>query len=424
VAPTKKTKSVNDRAASIDLASFIQNNPWSTVETKGSELRVKSPWNDVSLELVTNNLKVRREFKCLNNLVLPERLNAIYHVDRKQIEYIFDDLFGIEDPLPSQNFVFRWRSHDHVCHYEAASDRLLFLARVFKPVSGTSSDYRNLLELRNLQLQKRLPKKMSDYYKSQKPVSFYIDNLLSYEEEYLLSLSKHLNFYMGYFNRVSPQIEVRMASTLPASVRSGPKTIEIIPPMITAVDLDPFLLDLNLAATFGDTRLRILYYYQILEYGAFYWVEDSVKSAICKILQAPDLQSNLEDYFPKLIEALVPTRQNDEHKIRKVIECRVEPQAIWAEIRAKMEYFSSGHVFEGGFRLEPIVSPDTTEEAFAKMWSPKLFETIRAIRNSLVHARESRTEAVISPTVGNSSLLRPWISVVRRMAEQVTIYDR
>src|SRR5436853_4168342 len=117
---------------------------------------------------------------------------------------------------------------------------------------------------------------MSYYYKSQKPVSFFIDNLLSYEEEYLLSLSKHLNFYMGYFNRVSPQIEVRTASTLPTSVRSGPQTIEIIPPMITAVDLDPFLLDLNLAATFGDTRLRILYYYQILEYGAFYWVEDSV----------------------------------------------------------------------------------------------------------------------------------------------------
>jgi hypothetical protein len=149
-----------------------------------------------------------------------------------------------------------------------------------------------------------------------------------------------------------------------------------------------------------------------------------VKSAICRILQAPDLQSNLDAYFPKLIEALVPTRQNDEHKIKRVIESRVDPKTIWSEISSNIVYFSAEHIFEGGFRLDPQVSLDTTEEAFSKMWSPKLFETIRAIRNSLVHARESRTEAVISPTVGNSRLLAPWIPVVRRMAELVTIYDR
>ena len=171
-------------------------------------------------------------------------------------------------------------------------------------------------------------------------------------------------------------------------------------------------------------RLRFLYYYQILEYAAFYWVEDSVKNAICKILQAADLQSKLDDYFPKLIEALVPTRQNDEHKIRRVTECRIDPKTIWTEVSGNLEYFCAPHEFEGGFVLPPLVSSDTTEEAFSKMWSPKLVETLRAIRNSLVHARESRTEAVIVPTVANARLLRPWIPVARRMAEQVTIFDR
>ncbi len=82
------------------------------------------------------------------------------------------------------------------------------------------------------------------------------------------------------------------------------------------------------------------------------------------------------------------------------------------------------HVGElGGFTLSPPVSKDTSQEAFEKMWSQKIGDTLKNIRNSLVHARESRTQEVIYPTVGNDRLLRPWLPVVRAVAEQVTMFD-
>jgi hypothetical protein len=423
---SKTAKSVASREARSQsvLSEFVRVNPWSKVHVDAKGAKIELPWNDGSLELTIANVKRNREVECLNQLVLPERFNAIYHRDRKCVEFIFSHLFDAEEPMPSEEFTFRWRSHDYICHYGPASDRVLLLARIFRPVRGSSSDYRHLSEVHDFQLQHRLPKEIRTFYESRKVVSFFVENVDSYNEEALIALAKHLNFYLSYFDRSSPQIDIMTIVPLHLPSKPSPKKPEIVPPVISAVELDPFLLDLNLAAKVGDTRLRILYYYQILEYAAFYWVEDSVKSSICRILQAPDLQSNLDNYFPKLIEALVPTRQNDEHKIKRVVESRVDPKAIWTEISSDLPYFSAEHIFEGGFRLEPLVSIDTTQEAFSKMWSPKVFEMTRMIRNSLVHARESRTEAVISPTVGNSRLLRPWIPVVRRMAELVTVYDR
>jgi hypothetical protein len=383
------------------------------------------PWNDRSLKLVAKTAKDKRALGCLNSLILPERFNAIYHCDRREIEYIFDDLFDPDDPVPAQKFAFRWRSQDYLCRYAPASERLFFLARIYEPLKGSSSNYRHLDELHDFQVQHKLPPTLRRWFKSRKAISFFVSNVDKYHEEHFIALAKHLNFYMSYFDRSSPRIDIVEPSPATAESASAgvPRAPEVIPPLITAVELDPFLLDLNLSAPSAEIRLRLLYYYQILEYAGFYWVEDSVKSAICRILQAPDLQVKLDDYFPKLIEALVPTRQNDEHKIRRVAESRVDPAIIWTEISQNIQYFSSAHQFEGGFVLEPLVSPDTTEAAFSKMWSPKLIETFRSLRNSLVHARESRTEAVIFPTVANSRLLRPWVPLARRIAEQVTIYD-
>lgn len=422
--PATGNKRRNLHLSDVDFAEFIRTNPWSKVHKDGKKIRVELPWNDTSLELVVENTRDARESRCLNYLVLPERFNAIYHRDRKCIEYIFNHLFDRDDPMPSQQFAFRWRSRDYLCRYLPASDRLLFLARSLRPLRSATSDYRHLGELHDFQLQRKLPKELRKFYESSVAISFFVHDVEQYEEELFIDLAKHINFYLGYFDRSSPQIDILPIASPPAPNDAKPRKPEIVPPLITAVDLDPFLLDLNLAAKVGNARLRILYYYQILEYAAFYWVEDSVKGSICKILQAPDLQSNLDEYFPKLIEALVPTRQNDEHKIKRVIESRVDPKSIWLEINSDLAYFSAEHIFEGGFRLEPVVSGDTTEEAFSKMWSPKLIDTIRMIRNSLVHARESRTEAVISPSIGNARLLTPRIPVLRRMAELVTVYDR
>lgn len=46
---------------------------------------------------------------------------------------------------------------------------------------------------------------------------------------------------------------------------------------------------------------------------------------------------------------------------------------------------------------------------------------LETMRNVLVHARESRENVVIKPTSKNSELLRPYLYLIRRLAEVVII---
>jgi hypothetical protein len=405
-----------------ELGEFTRNNPWSRVERRSRGLTILSPWNDSTLVLSIGK-EDRAHLQCLNGLVLPERFNAIFHVAEHRLEFIFNSLFDKNDPLPSEPFKFQFQGRTFECYYAGPSPELSFLARVYRPVqTGVDASFRNLDDLQTFQQAKVFPKELRAYWQDKKGVSFFVGGLDKYEEDFVVLLAKHLNFYMGYFERQSPLVQI-LSVTSPADEEDELPLQKSLPSSINATELDPFLLDLSLAARDGQIRLRFLYYYQMLEYSAYYWVEETVKTAICRVLKAPDLQAKIDDYFPKLIEALSPTRQQDEHKIRRVIESRVEPHAIWNVVRQELTYFSSPQQFDGGFVLEPVLSKEITEDAFVKMWTPKILDTIRAVRNSLVHARENRTQAVIFPTVANDRLLRPWLPVIRLIAEQVMLFE-
>jgi len=233
-----------------------------------------------------------------------------------------------------------------------------------------------------------------------------------------------MNFYMSYFARRAPQINIHYNAPKPTGKPKRATDVKNLPALISGVELDPNLLDFNLAASYGEVRLRFVYYYQIIEYAGFYWVEDSVKNSICKILQSPDLQTRLDEYIPRLLDALVQRNQDHEAKMRKVVEVRVNASDLWKEIIAEWDFFTTTQMFDGGFVVEPLVSKETTQDAFEKMWTPKIFNMLKNIRNALVHARENRSEAVILPTVANDERLRPWIPLIRRVAEQITIYDQ
>jgi hypothetical protein len=382
-APRKK-RSVRDYKNEID--EFLKNNPWSKAEKRRGDLLIRTPWNDSTL-ILSIGKKEAASLHLLNRVILPERFNAVFHPRESRLEFIFNSLFDKNDPLPSEPFKFQFQGHTYDCSYAAPSPELLFLARVYRPVqSGVDSAFRNLDDLQDVQQAKDFPKELRAYWHAQKGLSFWVGGVEKYEEDFVVLLSKHLNFYMGYFERQSPQIQILSVAS-PADEDDELPLQKSLPTTINATELDPFLLDLSLAAREGQLRLRFLYYYQMLEYSAYYWVEDAVKTAICRVLKAPDLQARMDDYFPKLIEALSPSRQQDEHKIRRAVECRVEPRAVWNQMKQELTYFASQHQFEGGFLLEPVLSKDSTEDAFVKMWSPKILDTIRAIRNSLVACR-------------------------------------
>jgi hypothetical protein len=58
------------------------------------------------------------------------------------------------------------------------------------------------------------------------------------------------------------------------------------------------------ASLTGDPIRRFLYNYQILEYAAFYHIDDDVKRAIRKVLISPSAVSNLEKSMREIIEAI------------------------------------------------------------------------------------------------------------------------
>jgi hypothetical protein len=115
-------------------------------------------------------------------------------------------------------------------------------------------------------------------------------------------------------------------------------------------------------------------------------------------------------------------RQSDEAKLSKIVETRCFPEVVWKELQQDLSYFSKKQEFDGGFNIEPFISADMTFESFSAMWIPKTPDTLRKIRNALVHGRESRLGASISPTEANEIKIRPWIPVIRRIAEQVIIF--
>ena len=193
------------------------------------------------------------------------------------------------------------------------------------------------------------------------------------------------------------------------------------PDSISCGQKDEFLLDFLLAANEVETRMSFIYYYQVLEYAAFYYIDSEVKKKLYLILNSPTIHSNSDIHLNKIVDSLTDYRQSDEAKLNKIVENLCDPEIIWREIESNKTIFINPQNFEGGFKLNSLISEDTTFDTFKTMWIPKLPDMLRKIRNSLVHGRESRQEFFISPTTVNDNKLFPWNNLIRRVAEQVVI---
>ncbi|MFW9824585.1 MAG: hypothetical protein ACFFE4_16705 [Candidatus Thorarchaeota archaeon] len=261
-----------------------------------------------------------------------------------------------------------------------------------------------------------------DFFKNRTPISFFVSGFEKFDEEKIVAVSKHINFYMSYYDRKSPAIIFHSEKT---EQSDKIKELQLIgtefPKMISSSQKDPFLLDLHLAAREAQTRLRFIYYYQILEYAAFYYIDTETKQKMMKIIISPDIHAFPEKYINSMVEILSRYREQDEAKINKIVNLCCSPDIIWNEISENFSYFTQKQEFEGGFLIESFVSEETTLSSFSSMWIPKTPDTLRKIRNALVHARESRLGSIISPSLENDIKLRPWIPIIRRIAEQVLI---
>ena len=362
----------------------------------------------------------------LNAVHLPPRFTAIYHRDLQQLEFIYEFLENSAEVL-ERSFQFNYRSRNYSCRFGRSSDRLLTIARHFRPTRPPSDTrYRNLIPFRDFQRTSELTERVRQFFEGRVPTCFLVGGIDVFDEHRIIDLCSHLNFYLRYYDRRSSIIIIHKGEEeLPARAPLLRYIRGTFPSVISGRQLEPSLLRLIEAGHEEvSARMSFLYYFQILEYAAFYFVRDDVRQDIRRILSTPDIAEGRHTDIDRLVDLVSANlRMSDDDKLVKTVETRCEPTMIWPEVENLKESFTVGMEFDGGFSLPALIPDNCTSEIFCNTCIPNTVHTLRKIRNALVHARETHTGTVISPTNRNERLLRPWVPLLRRIAEEVILHD-
>ena len=119
------------------------------------------------------------------------------------------------------------------------------------------------------------------------PLSFWIDNIEWGNADAIVELVNHLNFYMKYYDAISPTVIVfypKEAQSLKPQTRFAFGTY---PTHIEGKELDDVMLILWEASRSGDNARRFLYCYRIIEYASFGYLEAKARIETKRILAAP-----------------------------------------------------------------------------------------------------------------------------------------
>lgn len=420
---TEPTKSYCD----IVLQDFIKNNPHSNVILEnGSTLIIEKPWGqeDARIKLLTDETDF---IKDLNQLVFNPMFDAIFHNDLKM-----EIAFGYVNPknetlglLLDRKFSLHFESREYVCEFTSPSDRFMSIARHFErmPPENEEQSMRQLAMFRDAQKpeQDLLPRQIK-YFEGKIPRNFFITSTNGFKGINLEKLARHINFLISYYDRSSPIIAIRHKSDA-LNVHPQLRMIEDKFPCscLIAVPIDDIVLRLLDVARYSEPRFAFIYYYQVFEYLGYYYMDSKSRSALRNAFRDPSLICGGEEKLDELFSIFSELNQNDEAKMRKVIEEHCDSSVIWKEINNDREFFATGQTFEGGFSAPSLIGKDISEETWETMWMPKTFDQLTKIRNVLVHAREKRESKVILPTRRNNEILQRYIPLIQRIAEQLAL---
>jgi len=404
----------------ITLQEFIVNNPEAKLEEKDNFFVIENPWGDDTLELIIQKSNIDA-INSLNFLRLPPRFTGIWHRDTRDLEFIFTYIRK-DDPLYANNFVFNFKGKSFKCEYGIGTKRLQKIIEVANIIARASeSNFRNIGTLQvSKTIQERDHSEGSDIYQL---TSFFIRNA-DISEDDLPELALHINFYMRYFDVESPRIIIH-PEPIPDENTEIPCRFPFgsFPNEISGQVLDPFLLTLwDSAVTATDPIRIIISSFQILEYGAFYFLKDNILRDIRRALSMPEAILRQEEISKEILDTITIDRSTDEDKIKNLIHQVVDPKVIWKEIEQKKQFFSEPTNFDGGFLIDPLIKNDSSEDNFIVDWFPKFPATLIDLRNALVHSRERRQSSCISPTKRNLCLLKPWANIALTTSVQIILY--
>ncbi len=413
--PVPKPESYAE-AAKQRLAKFLATNSLAAFKDAGSEVFIDKPWGDSSLAL-TIPPEFEELAKVLDNVYLPEQLSALWHTDTMDLEVIYTafQLMPSQRELVGRKFKFTYDGATHTCEFTRSSDRLLKIAQHTQPITESTTGHRNLL---SFHIYGATPEEHRD---EMEPISFWIRRI-EWNEDKVVDFARHLNFYMTYFDIKSPAVLLHFKDSGQQVTPGTRYRRGSFPPVITGHTLDENLMSLWAAASSGDAARRFQYYYRIIEYASFFYLEESARAAVKRVIAAPDLMADLGSTVERLMAALNESRMDDVARFNAVLRECVDVSAVWREMAKNMTSFSEPVNFDGGFVLAPIVAPTLTDEQFGVKGCDVFGRAIRELRNALTHGRDTKSAAIILPTRRNFRLLTPWVNVITIAAGDVVLY--
>jgi hypothetical protein len=254
-----------------------------------------------------------------------------------------------------------------------------------------------------------------------KPRSFWIRKVTLDENE-LIEMIGHINFYMTYFDAQSPSVLIHHAEQTGIVPRTR-YSRETFPTVISARQLDENLISFWSAAERGNEMLRFILYYRVIEYAAFHYIDVKIRHRLRKLIMDPMCGQEPESTIRDILDALDPGRVDDVPRFNDLLASAVDSVKVWREIEANRESFSKTIKFDGDFTLDAIISKSETQDTFQAAGMVKFADAIRKIRNVLAHGRDQRTAKVITPTLRNMGLLKPWVNAIAAAAGEIVLYE-
>jgi hypothetical protein len=405
--------------ATEKLTGFFAKNPYSTVTELESRagFEILKPWGDTSLSIIIiEDFEATAE--ALNAIKLPERFSAIWHEDVRKIEIVWTafKLPSSQKEIDGRKFTFSHKGCEHKCEFGKSSERLLALAKVVQPLTISETNHRNMNSLAAFVEEDGGAGHMLDY-----PRSFWIDNI-SWDEAVVVDTINHLNFYMRYYDGLSPTVLIHPANNETVVPKKTRYVSETFPAHVESSVVDENLLSFWSFADTGNPMLRFLLYYRILEYAAVHLIDDSIRCELKKLILTPDLKHDLGRSIEKMVGAMSSSKLSDAQRLRALARASISPKLLWRDLDANKDFFIKDTVFEGGFVIRsPIVKNDSSE-TFGVSGVERLSDRFRDIRNALSHGKDQEKGGVIRPTNGNGKLLAPWVHLIATAAGEVVLF--
>lgn len=422
-----------------NLELLKKNNPSIEIKEETEHINIENLWTDNTFMLRYSR---DTDFSLLSDIELPNELSAIFHKTTQTLELIFAPLIEKQHPL-NRKTIFFYKGIEFKTEFKEPTPQLVFIAKGFKELDvPEESYYRNLRQFRDYYRDDQQTSQMKVYFQDKKPICFFITGDFKKIKNEFIPFCKHLNIYLRFFDRKAPVISIiNMEPKIEEYIVPCKTNDEMHPETIATNEIDQVALDLlSIADETGNPRLKYLFHYQVLEYFAYYYLDEELKRKFSNLLKSPDILHNYSNYSKIIIEELKDYTNNtsDKQKLTKLISDYLTVDDIQNEIKCNIKYFLNDIEFDGHFKLPALIND---EKIFDKIYSGAketkdkkkekerlkqevinaISDRIERIRNVLVHIRESRENKVIYPTKNNNKKLQPYLFLIRRMSEIIAM---